>query len=69
MALPIDNSKFHVGLETVGNVALEQYIADKMKRREVLIIELRHIEETLGLEQRVQAVCPNCLKKWNTKPQ
>jgi hypothetical protein len=47
----------------------EQYRADKMKRREVLIIELRHIEETLGLEQRVQAVCPQCGKKWAKKAQ
>lgn len=45
-------------------IELEAYLR---KRREALLMELRHIEQQLGIEQRVVAICPSCKQKYNKK--
>lgn len=37
------------------------------QRREALVLELRAVEEFLGMKPSVRAVCPNCGREWNKK--
>lgn len=38
-----------------------------VKQRDAKLAEVRAIEEYLGMEPKVQAVCPDCLRKRNVK--
>jgi hypothetical protein len=42
--------------------------SDRAKKRELILIELEDLNEKLGLEPRVRAICPSCGKKWNKRP-
>lgn len=37
------------------------------RRRDALLQEVRAIEDLLGIEPQVRAVCPSCQTKWSKK--